>query len=144
MAREGPPPDAPTDLEPDDEADTAFDFPRHSWLTHDQLPPMPAAVAKVPRSVFDLATIDARPVALLKTPELPPTADRVNPQRYAGPLGALRVNGCRYPSNRWTDERVECERIRRAKQRPPKPTKLVKTRSKKLRDLIGNQFDDLD
>lgn len=36
-----------------------------------------------------------------------------------------------------TPEWQERERVRRAKQRPPKPTAKAKTKSRKLRDLIG-------
>lgn len=37
--------------------------------------------------------------------------------------GRRVITGMAYPSNRWTAEREEQERIRRAKQRPPKPSK---------------------
>jgi len=50
--------------------------------------------------------------------------------------GRRRVVGAAYPP-RWTGEDFERERLRRAKQRPPKPTKKAKTRSRKLLELIG-------
>lgn len=56
--------------------------------------------------------------------------------------GRLVCRGAQYPNNRWTAEAIEREAIRRAKQRPPKPTWKAKTRSRKLRDLIGDAYDD--
>jgi hypothetical protein len=41
-----------------------------------------------------------------------------------------------------TEEWQERERIRRAKQRPPKPTRKAKTRGKKLLEMIGEANDD--
>jgi hypothetical protein len=55
--------------------------------------------------------------------------------------GVTRCEGASYPV-RWTAVDFDRERARRARQRPPKPTKRAKTRGKKLRDLIGDIFDD--
>ena len=41
-----------------------------------------------------------------------------------------------------TAEWQERERVRRAKQRPPKPTAKVRTRGKKVRQFDGESFDD--
>jgi hypothetical protein len=41
-----------------------------------------------------------------------------------------------------TEEWQERERVRRAKQRPPKPTRKAKTRGKKLLEMIGEANDD--
>jgi hypothetical protein len=49
--------------------------------------------------------------------------------------GRVVCVGAGYPSDRWTEERAVAELIRRAKQRPPKPT--WRTKSKKLRQMIG-------
>jgi hypothetical protein len=51
--------------------------------------------------------------------------------------GVTRVVGRGYPSDRWTPEKEQQEVERRARQRPPKPTRKARTRSKKLLDLIG-------
>jgi hypothetical protein len=55
--------------------------------------------------------------------------------------GVTRVVGRSYPSDRWTQEKEQQEIERRARQRPPKPTRKAKTRSKKLLDLIGTDDD---
>jgi len=54
--------------------------------------------------------------------------------------GVTRTVGAAYPA-RWTPEDEERERLRRAKQRPPKPTKQAKTRGHKLLDWIGSDDD---
>ena len=51
--------------------------------------------------------------------------------------GVTRVAGAMYPAGRWTEEKAEAERVRRAKQRPPKPTKAAKTRGRKVREWDG-------
>ncbi len=51
--------------------------------------------------------------------------------------GRVVCVGAGYPSGRWTEEMAEVERVRRAKQRPPKPT--WRTKSKRLRQMIGEQ-----
>jgi hypothetical protein len=55
--------------------------------------------------------------------------------------GVTKVQGSRYPANRWTDERAEQEKARRARQKPPKPVRGARTRGKKLLDLIGPNED---
>lgn len=64
----------------------------------------------------------------------PPPAKRPTIQREEG---VVRCTGAAYPSNRWDAERIEQERARRAKQRPPKPTRAAKTRGKKVRAWDG-------
>lgn len=56
--------------------------------------------------------------------------------------GVTRVVGRGYPSDRWTPEKEQQELARRARQRPPKPTRKARTKSKKLLDMIGS--DDTD
>jgi hypothetical protein len=56
--------------------------------------------------------------------------------------GVVKVTGAAYPANRWTDEKAEAEQARRARQRPPKPTKGARTRGKKVRQWDGEGIDD--
>lgn len=51
--------------------------------------------------------------------------------------GVIRVVGARYPDNRWTEEKEERERERRARQIVPRPTGRVRTRGKKVRAWDG-------
>ena len=44
--------------------------------------------------------------------------------------------GTQYPADRMTAEKAQAELVRRAKQRPPKPTKAFKRMSAKLQALI--------
>jgi hypothetical protein len=67
-----------------------------------------------------------------------PPKQRVTVERDGG---VTRIVGAQYPANRWDAERHEQERIRRAKQRPPKPTRKAKTRSRKLLEIIGEPDD---
>lgn len=68
------------------------------------------------------------------------TAAPARPQIVAS-AGFVQVSGSRYPDDRWTPERAAKELARRAKQRPPRPPKGAKTRSKKLRQLVGDDWD---
>jgi hypothetical protein len=56
--------------------------------------------------------------------------------------GVQRVVGRGYPSDRWTQEKQTREEHRRARQTQPKPTRKAKTKSKKLRELIGDDDSD--
>ncbi len=98
-----------------------------------------------PRSVWDLAAVVADAGRMLASglgrfggaeqfKAKRPTVVRTD--------GAVRVVGAAYPANRWDEERIEQERQRRAKQRPPKPTRKAKTTGAKLRELIGPEHDD--
>jgi hypothetical protein len=100
-------------------------------------------VTLAPASVFEMAA------AMLKRggrfghadgfrDEPPPRRQRVTVERDGG---VTRCVGAQYPANRWDAERHEQERIRRAKQRPPKPTRKAKTRSRKLLEIIGEPDD---
>ena len=51
--------------------------------------------------------------------------------------GVTRVMGAQYPANRWTQEREEQERARRARQVLPKPPKGARTKSRKLIEMMG-------
>lgn len=57
--------------------------------------------------------------------------------RVAVGEGVTRITGAVYPM-RWTQDQQEKEIERRARQRPPRPTKGAKTRSRKLLDLVGD------
>jgi len=131
----------------DDDADTAFDYPAHVLVSARDAP---ALVSNAPRSVFDLPTREL-PASRLwpwwpaKQRSLAVGADgtgaieakrKVVATVDVGP-GITRTIGAVYPE-RWTEEDHERERMRRAKQRPPKPPKRAKTRGRKLRDLIGD------
>lgn len=52
--------------------------------------------------------------------------------------GTTRCFGGQYPSDRWTPEKEEKERQRRARQIVPRPPKGARSKGKKLRDLVGN------
>lgn len=89
-------------------------------------------------SVFRLATAGALGARLFSGP---PRAANDGAQRVSEILrdaGVVRCTGRHYPADRWDAERVEKERARRAKQRPPKPTRKAKTRSRKLLEIIGD------
>ena len=127
------------DGEADGMRDTAWDFPEHLQVAAADAP---RVATTGPRSIFDLAGTAARLRAggrfgaasgFLPSAAPPPTVQREP--------GVVRVTGAQYPANRWTEERQEQERQRRARQKPPRPTKRARTKSKKLRDLIGHEDD---
>ena len=115
-----------------DEDDEIDDAPvvRRVVRARDVAPP----VCVAPRSVFDLAK---RPVHL----RLDSAPDD---QRVVGKIeqreGVTRFTGAAYPV-RWTQEDEARERLRRARQRPPRPTRKAKTRSAKLLEMIGDPDD---
>lgn len=126
-----------------DDDDPFYTDPVHRVITG-PLPPAPDTRG-APRSVFDLAAIvaDAGRMLACKHGRFG-AADGFTPKRptVVRTDGAVRVVGAAYPANRWDEDRIEQERIRRAKQRPPKPTKKAKTRSEKLREMIGEHHED--
>lgn len=89
-----------------------------------------AEVCAGPASIWDVALLAAVPDAqldlfgeLLPEPVAPP-AERLprTVERVQRLKGRTVVSGLAFPSGRWTDERAEAERIRRAKQVVPRPT----------------------
>lgn len=129
------PPPPPAD---DGETDTAWDFPAQSVVAACEAKALRTSAAS---SIFGMA--DAIKAAkdlrrrgrfgescgfLPSTPS--PTVTREG--------GIVRVVGAAYPANRWDEQRHEQERQRRARQKPPRPTKRARTKGKKLRDLIGD------
>jgi hypothetical protein len=120
-----------------DDEDTAYDFPtRLRTVAGRQAPPHTAAAS----SIWALAAAAARskPSKAAKP--------RATASAAAGPLlrveredGRVRVVRLR-PEE--TQEWAERERVRRAKQRPPKPTKAAKSRGKKVRAWDGEAVED--
>lgn len=65
-------------------------------------------------------------------------AEGFEPLQVERTSGVTKCVGARYPANRWDERRVEQDRQRRAKQKPPKPSRKAKTRGKKLLALVGD------
>lgn len=135
MQHAAPPP--PPEVDDDGEADDAFDFPEKRKVPAGE---WTAGKVRGPCSIFALAATAARlksggrfghAAGFLPSPAPAPTP---TVQREGG---VVKVTGAQYPANRWTEEREEQERQRRARQKPPRPTKRARTKSRKLRDLIG-------
>jgi len=131
---------------PDDEHDTETDADAEGdaelaiirrWLPSTDTAPAPKTRGL--RSVFDLATLSATGLRLCQGPPRKPAADGARFIETQRDAGTTRVVGGQYPDGRWTAAREASEIARRAKQRPPKPTRMFKTRSKKLLDLIGSE-----
>ena len=93
-------------------------------------------------SVFDLALALAAPkrtkLRAACQPPPQPTTCRV----WRDEDGTVKVQGGQYPANRWTLEREEQERQRRARQILPKPPKRARTVGRKLRELVGDDGSD--
>lgn len=117
--------------EAQDADDSDWDFPEHRVIKAKEAPKV---TTTAPRSVFDLAAagvmlrtggrFGAAPASLASAPLY-----RV--EREDGRTRVVRLR----PDE--TDEWAERERIRRAKQRPPKPVKAARTKGEKLKELIG-------
>ena len=118
-----------------DDEDTAFDFPLHSRSVAGHRPPPETKAAP---SIWALAAA-ARAAPRRRTsrpskePAIVPPQYRV--EREAGRVCVVRLR----PEE--TEEWAERERVRRAKQRPPKPTKQATTRGKKVRGWDGEGTD---
>lgn len=120
--------------------DDEFDFPKHRIVSAAAERP-PATNA--PPSIFALA---ARIAAKARRgahrsdasflPSIPARLQSVAVERGHS-QGVTRNVGSMYPAGRWTPEKEEAERVRRAKQRPPKPTKAARTRGEKVRAWDG-------
>lgn len=104
----------------------------------------PLPVVACPRSVFEIASskVPKGGLAKLRRPSAA-TPEPLRPQRVVTPgFSVTQCEGTRYPDARWTPEKAELERIRRAKQRPPRPPKGYRTRGKKVRKWDGDGFDE--
>lgn len=97
---------------------------------------MPTPKILGPVSVFDLAHTPGRRLRIGGDNAKSRVAEKVD---LGG--GRTKVVGANYPP-RWTEADFERERLRRARQRPPKPSRKAKTRSRKLLELIGDPNDD--
>ena len=112
--------------------DTEFDYPAHVVVRAGDAPLLQI---DTPRSVFDLADI-GRQFRLRERFGDAAGFENSPPVRIERTAGVIKHVGASYPV-RATGEDIERERVRRAKQRPPKPSRKAKTRSRKLLDLIG-------
>jgi hypothetical protein len=114
--------------------DTAFDYPRHNVVAALSAN---ALASTAPRTVFDLSSrpLTMGAIGFGGTGTFDGKTARVATKVEVAD-GVTRIVGAAFPA-RWTPEDHERERARRARQRPPKPTKRAKTRSSKLLDLIG-------
>lgn len=124
----------------EDDADAAYLYPTRTCV--------PAAgttapVSRSPASIFDAAAIVAAAQMLRSGGRFgAPEQFKAQPAPQVTRVdGVVRVVGARYPANRWDDARQEQEQARRARQRPPKPTKRAKTRGKKVRRWDGEEFE---
>lgn len=108
----------------DHDADTEYDYPAHRIVSAASLP---APAFSAPRSVFDLASF-----GIVSGMTSCPAA-QVH-RRVIREDGITRHVAMRYQD---TQEWADKEQARRARQRPPKPTKGAKTMSGKLRELVG-------
>lgn len=124
----------PPSLGPD--ADDEFDFPVRRVVPAAEAEPVKTrAVA----SIFALAASIRRPAgrpAFAASAPAPLQAVAVVRSE-----GVTRHVGAMYPAGRWTPEKEEAERARRARQRPPKPTAAAKTRGKKVREWDGEAME---
>ena len=124
-------------------ADDDYDFPRHRIISAAEAG---AARTIAAPSIFALAARIAakskrgphRAPAAAFLPSAPGGLASVAVERSDG---LTRNVGAMYPAGRWTPQTEEAERVRRAKQRPPKPTRQARTRSAKLLGLIGEDVD---
>lgn len=107
----------------------------------------PVPMTFAPRSVFEMASMMATKLKLHGRFGAASGFDdrKPEPSRVVAKVdlgnGRTKVVGANYPP-RWTEHDVEKERQRRARQKPPKPTKKAKTRGRKLLELIGDDNDD--
>jgi hypothetical protein len=93
---------------------------------------IPAQAASCPTSIFELA---GKPVKVNLSKSTEPSSACYAHLSVAS--GVTVVAGAAYPA-RWTEADHEREAERRQRQRPPRPTRAAKTKSAKLRDLIGD------
>lgn len=115
-------------MQPDEDTDDEFDYPVHTVVSA-AATVRPTALG--PSSIFDVAAILAGAKVLLKQGRFGDDAGfEVQVVRLDG---VTRVQGQAYPSNRWTPEKEEKELARRARQKPPKPTRKAVTTNGKIR-----------
>jgi hypothetical protein len=108
---------------------------------------LPPPETNSPRSVFELGySVASAPVRLhrycVPGSSTGSAASASAPPRRAVNIVAragdrVRVSGLAYPGDRWTAERAEKERIRRAKQIVPRPSAAAKQFNFKREPLVG-------
>lgn len=126
-----------------DEVNTPWDFPARSVVAAVDLPPpKTAAVA----SIWGMAALVASVKGMKAQGRFGAATWFVasSPSPAVVREGAVvRVTGARYPADRMTEAKEEAERQRRARQKPPKPSKKARTRGKKVRQWDGEgDYDD--
>lgn len=119
--------------EPEDPDDDEWDHPVRRIVSATEATPIRT---RAPASIFAMAGMlrSARPARPAFAVSAPAALPAVAVERREG---VTRIVGAMYPAGRWTPEKEEAERVRRAKQRPPKPTAAAKTRGKKVREWDG-------
>lgn len=122
-------------IAPEIPPDDAFDFPERRVISAAQAEPVRTTA---PASIFALAAS----VKASGRPDFAPSGPAPLPSvAVERRHGLVRNVGAMYPAGRWTPEKEEAERARRARQRPPKPTAAAKTRGKKVRAWDGESFE---
>jgi hypothetical protein len=116
-------------MQPEHETeDDEFDYPVHTVVS---AAATVRPVALGPSSIFDVAAILSSARVMLKQGRFGDDAGfEVQAVRLEG---VTRVQGQAYPSNRWTPEKEEKEIARRARQKPPRPTRKAVTTNGKIR-----------
>lgn len=92
------------------------------------------------RSVFDMAS-SARALQLVQVHHLNSGDEEASRLRYSRTIreaGVTRHIAMRYDE---TEEWAERERARRARQKVPRPSKAIRTRSRKLLEMVGQGGD---
>lgn len=122
-----------SDGEPvDDDPFVAAPVVHRTVLALDAAPPQTTGI----RSVFDMAaSVLSKPPRAAQKPAEP------EPPRYGRTVregGVTRHIAMRYDE---TAEWAEKERARRARQKVPRPSKAIRTRSRKLLELVGQGTD---
>ncbi|MDT7834977.1 hypothetical protein [Aquabacterium sp. OR-4] len=117
-----------------DDEDTAYDFPTRRRTLAGREPPPPTGAAS---SIWALAAAASRSKGKArpgKPQDIAAPAPLIRVDREDGRVRVVRLR----PEE--TEEWAERERLRRARQRPPKPTKAAKSRGKKVRVWDGEEI----
>ena len=120
------------------DADDEFDYPEHRIVSATDAPPPVTTAAP---SIFAMAATFIAGKPARRYDFQPSAPGRLAASAVERAAGVTRVVGAQYPAARWTEEKAEAERVRRAKQRPPKPTKAARTRGEKVRAWDGDGGD---
>lgn len=138
-----PPVDDGSDADACADVDTPWDFPARSLVAAADVPPPKTAAVS---SIWGMAALVASVKGMKAQGRFGAAAGFVasSPSPAVVREGAVvRVTGARYPADRMTEAKEEAERQRRARQKPPKPSKKARTRGKKVRQWDGEgDYDD--